>query len=995
MLRLSAAVTCCLLASCGGSSAQPDFSLSTQPATLAIAQGGSESAQISVSGVDGFSGSVQVTAAPPSGISVSPSSFSLAIGAPQRLTISAAVSASPGTVTVSFTGNSGPLTHTATIQAQIEATVTSPYPPFRTRYLRTDSQYSFSGLQFFPPHFTAYDSVHNRFFVSNTTLNRIDVFDEQSESEIGEVFIQMPWGIDVSPDGTEMYVATAIGDIYLVDPGSLTVLQHYPFSTIGPQGYAAIEPFILASGQLALLGGIAALNVDGSQTFAIWNPVTNSLQVINAQSTFNFAITNIGQMTLTADRSQVIVGNADGGQIVVYNPSNGSYLTADGNGEILHNILPTPDGTRIFLNFGSEFDVLNANTLAQLGSFVPYGIYPSTSAVLSYDGSTVFSTDLLGDVSAYNTTSLTQTGWVPNFNVNDSQEAIVLSVCDPTGLAVGPIGHGVEFLDTTQVESGNEQTIFAIGFLSPGTGALDGGTSVQAQVSEENASSAENITSGTIYIGNTAALNVSLSNKLATGVTPPASAGGAADFTVVLPDGSVQLNPENFSYGPTIVELSTNAASADGGSQGVIFGYGLGQQPSNVTISVGGQAATVTQVIPSASPFQPYPFPMEAVLFTIPAGTAGTQATVSATTAAGSGSSPTPLTYVPAVQTFQSPSGALMQGLYDSTRGVVYFTDQSQIDVFSISSGNWLPPITISYTNSNSRLTGVALSTDGNTLAVADTGTGDIYVLNPSSPTNVKSFNVQTSGNIVPYGVVVTSAGIVYYIAEGTVSPPGAFYELDTNTGQITHYAIAGGSQFDRVTMNQDATLVFGSGPFVFNTATAAITQNNYFENEGDGNVDLALSGDGTTFLTEDMFTDTNLNLEGDITYVDRDVWLASAVYGQKMNSDGSLVFQPLTNGIDVHDAATGLLLYRVALPIQLANAYDALAIDDNDGLLFAITVNGMAEINLSSLTTPASLRSRALRAKPLPATGAQVQNRRRHKGHLNLPHLRYPASLR
>src|SRR5580658_2574014 len=92
--------------------------------------------------------------------------------------------------------------------AQPALPVTSSHPPFRTRYLRTDAQYGPS-LQYFPPHFAKYDSVHNRFFISNYALNRVDVFDATSESEIGSVLIPAPWGIDVAPDGSKMYVATA------------------------------------------------------------------------------------------------------------------------------------------------------------------------------------------------------------------------------------------------------------------------------------------------------------------------------------------------------------------------------------------------------------------------------------------------------------------------------------------------------------------------------------------------------------------------------------------------------------------------------------------------------------------------------------------------------------------------------------------------------------------------------------------------------------------
>jgi hypothetical protein len=992
---------CCCLVSCGRggpSGPQPDFSLSVEPETLVIAAGGTQSAQISVSEVNGLSSSVQVSATPPPGITVSPNSFSLTVGTSQQLTISAAANASAGPTTLSFTGNSGSITHTATLQMEVDLPVTSPHPPFRTRYLRTDGQYS---TEFFPTHFAAYDSVHQRFFVSNPTLNRVDVFDSVTESQLGSVLVPMPWGIDVAPDGSALYVATVFGDIYLVEPLTLSVIQDYTAATIGSQGYAAIQPLILSSGQLALFGGVAALNVDGAQSFAIWNPTTNNLQVINPEVFGNAAFSNIGQMSLTADRSNIVVSSADSdGTLGLYDPATGIAISGRAAG-IVSEILPTPDGSRLFIALGGQFEVHDASTLALLGTFTSSG-NGSYSAALSPDGSTLFATDILGDVSAYDTTTFSQKGWVPNFGVFDFPQAIVLSVSDETGLIVGPIGHGVAFLDTTQIEAGLEQTIFDLGFLSPGTGSPSGGTAVQAQVSEQNATTTENINSGTIYIGNITANNGSLSNTTATALTPPASAEGPADFTVVLSDGSIQLNPENFSYGPTIVELSTNAASADGGSQGVIFGYGLGQQPSDVTLSVAGQSAAITQVIPSASPISPYPFPIEAVLFTIPPGVAGSAATVTVTTVNGSATSAAPLNYVPAVQSYPLSGATLMQGVYDPTRGVVYFTDQSQIDVFSVSTSNWLAPITIGYTNSASHLVGVGLSADGNTLAVSDTGNANIYVLNPSSPNTAKSFHVQPPnvGNLQPRGLVVTDAGVIYYLRfDSDIDPPGGFHQLDTSTGKITDYEGGGFTLFSRILLSPDGTFVYATGPLVLNTSTDSISVGTMVQNIGDGNVDMALSGDGTTLLTEDLITDANFNVQGDITYVDRDVWLALAAYGQKLNTDGSLVFQPLTNGIDVHDAATGLLTYRVELPIQIADAYDALVIDDTDGLLFAITPSGIAEINLSSLPTPAFKHARILPARRLhpgnkgtaAPSNALYKGRR---GRFDRPHLRHSTRL-
>lgn len=840
---------------------------------------------------------------------------------------------------------------------------TSPHPPIRTRYLRTDIQYNSNALQFFPPHITAYDSVHKRFFVSNTTQNRIDVFDAATEPQIGTIQVPLPWGMDVSTDGSKLYVATTFGDVYLIDPGAMQVVQRYASATIGSQGFTATQAFILADGQLALLGAIGGLYFDGSPNFAIWNPASNTATILRAQLP-DFG-PYIGQMALTADRSKVLVGGATEQYIELYDPSTNSVLSANVTCGQIEEILPTPDGKRIIVvGLNGNVEVLDPTTLAELGSFPNV---PGSSAVLSQDASTLYTVDLEANVLAWDTTTFAQKGWVSSFDVVDLQQAIVAASIDDTGLIFGPIGHGVAFLDTSTINPGKQGTQFNIGFLSPASGPPSGGTALQAEVLTPIP--APNITTGTVYIGNSGATNVSLSANAFSGKTPPAAAGGAADFTVILPDHSIRLMPEDFSYGPTIVEVSTNASSAEGGGQGAIFGYGFGLQPSDVQVTVGGQSVP-TQLLTTASPSFPYPFPMEAVLFTVPPGVSGTTADVAVKTTNGSATAAGALHYVAAVQSYALAGSFLLQGLYDPYRSAMYFTDRAQIDVFSPSAENWLTPIMIPGTNSSTGFVGIALSPDGNTLAVADAGNNKIYVLNPSLPSAARSFSVDTGAGTEPYGLAVTNSGAVYYASDDqNFTIDGGLNKLDTTTGAITNLTVVGyGDSFVRVLLSPDGSHVFvneGSGDagvWIIDTSDDSITEGLQATLAGDGNEDAALSGDGSVLLASDLLTDNSLNVFGDVTYVDRDVWLPVAVYGQKLNMDGSLVFQPLMNAIDVLDGATGLLQYRVALPIQAANAYDALAIDDHDGLLFVLTADGIAQIDLSSLP-PSLAESRQLRA--------------------------------
>jgi hypothetical protein len=267
---------------------------------------------------------------------------------------------------------------------------------------------------------------------------------------------------------------------------------------------------------------------------------------------------------------------------------------------------------------------------------------------------------------------------------------------------------------------------------------------------------------------------------------------------------------------------------------------------------------------------------------------------------------------------------------------------------------------------------------------------------------------VNTDVDTQPYGLAVTNSGAVYYATyDQNSSPPEGLDKLNTTTGVITNFEpVKNGDAFVRVLLTPDGTRVIvndgsgDTGAWIIDTSDDSLTEGLQAALAGDGNEDAALSGDGSALLASDLLTDSSLNVFGDITYVDRDVWLPVAVYGQKLNADGSLAYQPLTGGIDVLDGVTGLLQYRVALPVQAANVYDALAIDDKDGLLFVITANGMVQVDLGSL--PASpVESRHLRGvmqagKSQPANRPSVAASARRKGQashfdwLARPRLRY-----
>ena len=96
-------------------------------------------------------------------------------------------------------------------------------------------------------------------------------------------------------------------------------------------------------------------------------------------------------------------------------------------------------------------------------------------------------------------------------------------------------------------------------------------------------------------------------------------------------------------------------------------------------------------------------------------------------------------------------------------------------------------------------------------------------------------------------------------------------------------------------------------------------------------------------------------------------------------------------------DGTTGLLQHRVVLPLQLTNAYDALVTDNTDNLVFAITLTGIAQVNLTSLPVGSQVR-RFSRAKNrsqfrLPQSRIAASEWMKHKNWLSRPQLRYEGT--
>lgn len=967
----------------GGGNSPPaaDFSLSI-PASAAVQQASSTTITVGVTGENGFNSEVSITISDlPAGVTANPAQFNLNAGSQQQVMVAATGTAAATSTNIAVSGTSGSLKHSGQIDLTVNASQSPPPNATRIHYDRTDVQWDTSFFNFFPQQLIIYDPPTKRFFLSDTSLSRVEVFDAKTEKQIAVIPVPGAFSGDESPDHKTIYLGTQIGDLYEIDPVAMKVKMRIPALEIGPTGFATYEVRALADGNLALLsgqGGIPA--VDGYSSVGIWNPATNSLDVAGSAGVVSGCALrdHIVEFAVTADRTKILLGSGvSGGTLCMYDPGTGSQTVAETNPESIGigQILVPPDGQEILVANGSQVTVYSGASLSQTDEFQVDSAGNFYRFVLSQDGSTVFALPtIVGDGIAFDWRTKKQLGFVQSFSMYDIPGAMVPlpMVADETGLIASAIGHGVVFLDGTALQPQPPGNAFSFGYsnvMEPTSGPVQGGT--QAVITGVPITDVENVDFGT------KAASIDSTGTSGITVTTPANSAGAVDVTMHAADGSFLLLPESYSYGPSIVEATTSASPADGGGTGAVYGYGFGSADANgqapgLQISVGGHPATITQYL--SQPFEPvtgyYPFPIEEVQFTMPAGNAGTSADLAFSNSAGSITASNAIQYVPPTQQYSLTGAVLVQGIYDSKRDLYYFTDQTQIRVFSKTQGAWLASIPMPA--GAQRLWGISLSPDGDKLAVSDAGTNRIYVLNPDTPSSISSFALLNTGfdqGEEPCGLAITDSGVVYFATFYVETTGGwALHKLVTSTGTVTDYQNLQAGAFDadaftRMELTRDnarAYINIEGGVFSLDTATDTLSFNPALVGF---DYELTLSSNQTWMSATEYLMDTNLNLESYVTYTDREVLNQSAVYGEKISSDGNLLFSPLLNALDVIDGKQGGLRTRVALPFSLSANYDALVDDGKDNVLVAITGvagSGIAVIDLSSLPEPLVIPSAA-----------------------------------
>jgi hypothetical protein len=182
-----------------------------------------------------------------------------------------------------------------------------------------------------------------------------------------------------------------------------------------------------------------------------------------------------------------------------------------------------------------------------------------------------------------------------------------------------------------------------------------------------------------------------------------------------------------------------------------------------------------------------YPFSLERLTVTAPAGSAG-KVDVSISSPSGTVTITKGFQFLTASQTFASP--ALYKFvLYDPSRQQVFLTATDHVDVYDLSARVFRNPIEPPPNGPppDAALRGLALTRDRSQLVVADFGAQSVYLINPdglaSNGAKVPVGGVAGYLNSGPARVAATSAGTVFVRLSGQqlvlTNPDGEAVSLD------------------------------------------------------------------------------------------------------------------------------------------------------------------------------------------------------------------------
>ncbi len=914
---------------------------------------------------------------PPVDYSVTPTVGGLPPGITATFSPAVLVPGQTTTLTIQAAANA-PVTMNTTVT--VTGTADAPVAPATTSFLVDVTQAPGSrpnnGTDFIStggtPVGAVYDPVHHLVFSSNPVWDRVDVIDALTHKIVRQLDIRDPRGLDLTPDGSRLWVATGSRQMFAVDPSSfaMTSVQLPLYQNAGWEGSSV---FALANGTLLL--GFSEQPNTGINYAAIWNPANNTFSPLAA----SFPVARSGDGTrVYFETSDSVSCNLQMYSTASLSLTNGPQLSERcGFGAV------NRDGSRLVLSTSGSFSLYDGSftLLGALPTDVPNGTISGSDFLFSPDSSTLYqitSTNAGAVIDSIDVASLSLNGTAPamaTLPISVSEVPIVSALfgVDSNGLLLGIQDFGISFEDPTFFQN-YAASQPGVGFpvsITPQSGPLAGGT--VSNVYGGYALTPDiwyGSTHGTASLGSANSLNIT---------SPQSSAGGPVNLKFLYPDGEEVFAPQSFSYGPFPQYSILSGAAPEGGVPGQLSGYGMPVDASGGTVTIGGNTAAITTQATQYPPYAGEPFPSTFLEYTIPAGAPG-WADLQVQTPDGTGTLPKAVFYASSVTDYASRD-SFTAALYDNQRQQVYLSAGDHIDIFSMRSRQFLAPLLPASQGTAKQFTGLTLTPDGTSLLAADLLDGSLAVINPDSPSTTYSIPIAAAqvGNPGctngPMYVAATSSNLAFVTTgdlPGTGCPPdGAAYLASLQSRSVINppTPVCGGglasSPFTfgiSVDASADGSLVVTGSGSTNPSCIYSTNQNTYSTAPGRllYGLGIAVSGDGNVLGSAASLADPLGNLVGRLAHpavefgaalglYNESSYPASALMRPRLNASGSLYYWAYPHYFDILDVAHGTVHIRFSLNETVTNTAAPIAVDAGGRQVFLLTDKGLTVVDLGA----------------------------------------------
>jgi hypothetical protein len=907
----------------------------------------------------------------PSGVTSTVTPSTILPGQPITVTLTASSTAPPAqNVPVVVTGTPQAPVGAGTETILVDVTPqSSSLPENRTDYLSTEGT----------PYGATHDSTHNLIFSSNPSWNQVDVISNVTHAIIEKVDVPTPRGIDISQDGSTVWVATASQQVFAIDTSTFAAKRYVlPQITTGP-GPAGSSSWIgyqlLALDDGSVMVFLAPNDCCSYLYLADWNPSSGTfaqLTTPSSESLQNFEALRSG------DGKEVwFFGSTSDEPTFYYNVPTKTFSAVTNLAGYALVAAVNHDGSRIAIgDLGSGLNMYDRN-LNLIGSISGGGVIgggqfqggmtfsPVTGDLYETAMPTDIPVTFTIDPNTLNVLAVAPAmGIVPAAFLEMSPPFYMASpfAVDATGVVLGVQDFGIAFDDSTFAENFLSSQLGPcnhMNHMSPYAGPLAGGTT-----SGGFGCSFPPMTPGVWYGPNRGtAINTIPVGPIPnwgelTIVSPSGTSPGPVNIKLLFPDGTQIFDPLFFSYGPFIRYATLSGASPDGGAPGMIDGFGLPSPSNGGTVSVGGSAGQVN----SLSSLFSSPFPSSGLGFTVPAGSPGwTDITVK--TPDGSFTAPKAFFYAESVTDYSSPD-TFTAILYDSARQQLYLSAGDHIDVFSLSANQFVSPLTPPAQGASKQFTGLALTPDGSELLAANLLDGSLAVINPDNPSGGYAISIAPSAEGNPGCsatgplYVASTVGNQAFVTTGGY--PGVNCEASGNTYvvNLTSKASTLATCCRRaysVASSADGTevVIAGGNLSVYHAAQQSLSSTGA-STVGTG----AISADGNVVAQQSVFADAFANLVGQVGsgeirdsgqnptgYIDG--LNLNPLSGAQLSASGSLYFVPYSNSFDIDDVRQGRVRLRFSLNETLSNIVEPLATDSGGQHVYLLTDKGLTIVDL------------------------------------------------